>query len=160
MGEHLNFITGDLIALAKEGRFDVIAHGCNCFCTMGAGVALAIATAWPEAKKADDATVPGELSKLGTTTRCAVVLPNGRPMDIVNCYTQFRFDRGSRQFDYGALEQCMDTLGFVYYGLRLGLPKIGAGLAGGDWDLIRPILIDKLDHLCDVTVVELPGGNT
>jgi len=27
-------ITGNLITLAKEGHFDMIVHGCNCFCTM------------------------------------------------------------------------------------------------------------------------------
>ena len=32
-------VEGDLITLAKEGKFDVITHGCNCFCTMGAGIA-------------------------------------------------------------------------------------------------------------------------
>jgi O-acetyl-ADP-ribose deacetylase (regulator of RNase III) len=32
-------IPGNLITLALEGTFDVIAHGCNCFCTMGAGIA-------------------------------------------------------------------------------------------------------------------------
>ena len=26
-------IEGDLIKLAQEGKFDVIAHGCNCFCS-------------------------------------------------------------------------------------------------------------------------------
>ena len=33
-------IYGDLIELAKQGKFNVIAHGCNCFCTMGAGIAV------------------------------------------------------------------------------------------------------------------------
>lgn len=32
-------IEGDLIKLALEGKFDVIAHGCNCQCVMGAGLA-------------------------------------------------------------------------------------------------------------------------
>jgi O-acetyl-ADP-ribose deacetylase (regulator of RNase III) len=32
-------IEGDLIKLALQGTFDVIAQGCNCFCTMGAGLA-------------------------------------------------------------------------------------------------------------------------
>ena len=32
-------ISGDLIKLALEGKFDVIAHGCNCFCTMKSGIA-------------------------------------------------------------------------------------------------------------------------
>jgi len=39
-------IDGDLIKLAKEGKFDVIAHGCNCFCTMGAGIAPQMAKAF------------------------------------------------------------------------------------------------------------------
>ena len=28
-------IEGDFIQLALQGKFDVIAHGCNCQCTMG-----------------------------------------------------------------------------------------------------------------------------
>ena len=35
-------IEGDLLLLALAGHFDVIVHGCNCQCTMGAGVAKAI----------------------------------------------------------------------------------------------------------------------
>lgn len=34
-GFKLNIISGDLIDLAKNGNFDVIIHGHNCFCTMG-----------------------------------------------------------------------------------------------------------------------------
>ncbi len=36
---NLNIINGDLIDLAKNGNFDVIIHGCNCFRTMGVGIA-------------------------------------------------------------------------------------------------------------------------
>ena len=39
-------LEGDLIKLAKEGRFDVITHGCNCMCTMGAGIAPQMAKAF------------------------------------------------------------------------------------------------------------------
>lgn len=152
----MKYVTGDLIALAKEGRFDVIAHGCNCFCTMRAGVALAIARAFPAAVAVDIATVPGDLGKLGTSTRCSVVLPNGRPMDIVNCYTQYRFGVGPRHLDYGALEQCMDEIAHIYVGLHIGLPRIGAGYAGGDWSQIERIIKNSLDGICDVTVVSLP----
>ena len=34
-----NEIEGNLITLAMNGEFDVISHGCNCFCQMGAGIA-------------------------------------------------------------------------------------------------------------------------
>lgn len=45
----MNQITGDLLDLAEQGHFDVILHGCNCQCTMGAGIALAIKRRFPEA---------------------------------------------------------------------------------------------------------------
>ena len=38
----MKIIKGDLIKLALQGEFDVIVHGCNCFCTMGAGIAKSI----------------------------------------------------------------------------------------------------------------------
>jgi O-acetyl-ADP-ribose deacetylase (regulator of RNase III) len=40
-------IQGDLIRLAREGGFDLIVHGCNCFGTMGAGIAKGIKAAFP-----------------------------------------------------------------------------------------------------------------
>lgn len=39
-------IKGDLIKLALQGKFDVIAHGCNSFCSMGAGIAPQMAAAF------------------------------------------------------------------------------------------------------------------
>ena len=38
MGEYRE-VEGDLIKLSREGAFDVIAHGCNCFCTQSSGLA-------------------------------------------------------------------------------------------------------------------------
>jgi O-acetyl-ADP-ribose deacetylase (regulator of RNase III) len=35
----IKYVDGDLIKLALKGEFDVIVHGCNCFCQMGAGIA-------------------------------------------------------------------------------------------------------------------------
>ena len=35
----MKIIKGNLISLALAGEFEVIIHGCNCFCTMGAGIA-------------------------------------------------------------------------------------------------------------------------
>ena len=38
----MNYIKGDLIKLFKDKHFDVLIHGCNCFCTMGKGDWLVI----------------------------------------------------------------------------------------------------------------------
>jgi hypothetical protein len=40
----------------------------------------------------------------------------------------------------------------IFNGLRIGLPKIGAGLAGGDWKLISGIIEEELNGE-DVTIV-------
>lgn len=46
-------IKGDLVQLAKQGEFDLIVHGCNCFCTMGKGIALTIKQEFPIVYKVD-----------------------------------------------------------------------------------------------------------
>lgn len=53
-------LKGDLIALALEGEFSVIVHGCNCQCAMGKGIAKTIKTRFPEAYQADLKTKKGD----------------------------------------------------------------------------------------------------
>ena len=42
----------------------------------------------------------------------------------------------------------------MFSGKHIGLPKIGAGLAGGDWNIIKKIIQTELKD-CKVTVVIL-----
>jgi O-acetyl-ADP-ribose deacetylase (regulator of RNase III) len=62
-------IRGDLVKLALDGRFDLIVHGCNCQCAMGAGIAKTVGQVFPEAYKADLATAKGSRAKLGSLVR-------------------------------------------------------------------------------------------
>ena len=39
-------IKGDIIKEALSGKYDVVGHGCNCFCVMGAGLAPQMAEAF------------------------------------------------------------------------------------------------------------------
>jgi O-acetyl-ADP-ribose deacetylase (regulator of RNase III) len=57
-------IEGDLITLAQSGTFDVIIHGCNCYCTMGAGIAKSIKKIFPAAYRADANSEKGDRDKL------------------------------------------------------------------------------------------------
>ena len=61
-------VNGDLIKLAKKGKYEAIVHGCNCFNTMGSGLAPQIARSWPGAQEADNKTIPGSKVKLGNYT--------------------------------------------------------------------------------------------
>lgn len=145
-------VSGDLIQLAMGGDFDLIVHGCNCFCTMGAGIAKGIRTAFPAAFDADRATSRGDRAKLGSCTFAEVDL-NGTPLAVVNAYTQFDYRGSGPKVDYDAIRSCFRWIRQQHSGKRVGLPKIGAGLAGGDWERIAAILGEELAGE-DVTVVE------
>ncbi len=147
---------GDLIQMAKNGEFDVILHGCNCMCEMGAGIAKAIRENFPEAYQEDQKTEPGDRSKLGTCTY-ATCKVNDHQVDVVNAYTQFDYKKQKQDevlVDYEAVRSCLRWIKQNYSGQRIGLPKIGAGLAGGDWERISQIIDEELGDE-DITLVEL-----
>lgn len=81
-------ILGDLIQLANKGRFDLIAHGCNCFCTMGAGIAKAVKEVFAAAWEADNATQSDERAKMGKCSFAEIGLGYSS-LVLVNAYTQF-----------------------------------------------------------------------
>ncbi|MEM8848974.1 MAG: macro domain-containing protein [Pseudomonadota bacterium] len=144
----MKVVQGDLIALALDGAFDVIVHGCNCHGTMGAGIAKAIAQTFPEAQAADRATPVGDRAKLGTISS-AGVMRDGRRLTIVNAYTQFHWRGRGRKVDYGAIDACFGEIADRFPEAQIGYPLIGAGLADGDWDEIAPIIARRLagmDH--------------
>ncbi|MCU0355691.1 MAG: macro domain-containing protein [Cytophagales bacterium] len=141
-------VTGDLVALALNNAFDVIVHGCNCQCVMGAGVAKTIRQKFPQAYEADLQTQKGDASKLGTIS-FATVSVNDRDLVIVNAYTQFDWRGSGIKADYQAISSAFRLIKYQFTGLRIGYPAIGAGLAGGDWAAISAIIEEELageDH--------------
>ena len=141
----MNIVKGDLIKLAMDGEFDVIIHGCNCFCAMGAGIAVAIKSEFPEAYKADLATPKGDKSKLGTFSS-ATVLKEDNEITVVNAYTQFNWKGRGNKADYEAIRMVFSEIKSQYSGKRIGYPLIGAGLAGGDWNIISAIIEKALSN--------------
>ena len=163
-------VDGDLIKLALGGKFDVIAHGCNCHSRMGAGLA-------PQMVKAFDCDSfimeawGSTIQKLGCIDYNWFEINDGKvemidadmpnmvekPLAVVNAYTQYNYGRNHsdgdlRPIDYEALTLCMRKMNKEFAGKHIGLPKIGAGLAGGDWNLIKDIIKRELKD-CRVTVV-------
>ena len=142
-------VKGDLIKLALKGEFDVIAHGCNCFCKMGAGIAKQIKSAFPSAFDVDKVTVEGDRDKLGTCTWAECL-----PCTVVNAYTQYHYGRERVNVDYDAIRSCMKWIAIKFKDRKkIGLPKVGAGLGGGDWNKIKAIIEEELKGM-NVTIVE------
>lgn len=160
----LKYKVGDLILAAKAGEVDIIAHGCNCFNTMESGIAPLIAHAFQEAYVADQLTSKGDEGKLGSYTRARC--EDG--LIVFNLYTQYDFRgryEGKREFNYEAADSAfrklrewadeqMDFFGDSKEDLRFGFPKIGAGLAKGDWEIISGIIEKHLGDF-DVTIYTL-----
>ena len=149
-------IHGDLIALAQAGNFDTIIHGCNCFCRMGRGIAKSIKEVFPEAYRVDQATSPGDKTKLGTISFASINMPLDQRITVVNAYTQFTYwgGKGACLADYDAIRDCFKLVKSQFGSTKIGYPKIGAGLAGGEWVRIQAIIDTELEG-CDHTVVIL-----
>ena len=148
-------VKGDLIKLAIEGEFDVIVHGCNCFCAMGGGIARTIKDMLPQTYYSDLETKKGDRSKLGSYT-FSDIEKNGNKFTVINAYTQYKYSGSEINADYNAIYDVFVKIKNDFSGMRIGIPLIGAGLAGGDWkaieSLISTAMIDE-----DITLVEFDG---
>ena len=149
----MKHVKGNLIHLAQKGKFNLIIHGCNCFNTMGAGIAKQISTDFPQAWQADQATACADRSKLGSYSMADVQTPVGQ-LYVINAYTQYHYSGDGVLVDYDAIEKVFTALKQNFSGKRMGYPKIGAGLAKGDWHIISDI-IDRALEGEDHTLVEL-----
>lgn len=151
----MKLINGNLISLAQQGYFDVIVHGCNCFNTMGAGIARTIAEVFPEAEKADLETNMGDKNKLGMfslATHNREVNGETKPLTIINAYTQYGFGRDKDHFEYEHFKTILKSLKELYPNETIGLPLIGCGLAGGNKTEILNLIRYHLEGM-NVTVV-------
>ena len=146
-------IEGDLIKLALSGKFEAIAHGCNCMNAQKSGVAKQMVehfhTNTYELERPD---LCGSVLKLGLIEGRQFVLSN-RILTVFNFYTQYRFATKANPtpFNYGAFWSCLQQYRTHFPMLSLGIPMIGAGLAGGDWSRIREIIEEF--HGLDITIV-------
>jgi O-acetyl-ADP-ribose deacetylase (regulator of RNase III) len=162
----MKFMKGNLLELAEKGEFDVITHGCNCLCVMGAGIALAIANRYPIVYEADMKTKRGDYNKLGNFTYAPVTTKTDpiSVFNVVNAYTQYTCsdeDPNKDMFEYEAFILILKKL-HKQFGpnIRYGFPLIGCGLARGNKEIILKIL-EKFSSVVEkdgstVTIVELP----
>ena len=159
----MKHVEGNLLDLAEQDKFDIIVHGCNCYCTMGSGIARQIKDRYPKAYLVDQLTQSGDLEKLGKFTQAHIsgFLSFPTPADgshthsfksggynftIINAYTQYGFlPRNIVNVDYDAVHTVFKQIKLLYdmnpqAPCRIGIPMIGAGLAGGEWELIEEII--------------------
>lgn len=144
----IEYRKGDLVQAALNREIDILAHGCNCFNTMGSGIAKQIVKEFPCVREADTMTKKGDKSKLGNLTysRCG-------SLTLFNLYTQYAYGKGGIYVDYGAVTSSInlmkEKINSLYWDrskIKIGIPKIGCGLAGGDWLKVESIIVNNLSN--------------
>lgn len=139
----IKIIKGDLLSV--EAGF--IVHGCNCIGAMGSGVAKVMREKYPEvyeqyAELCENRKSSGRLeSLLGT---CQYIRINDQ-LIVVNAFTQLMPGTHARMVNYDAIVSCFEDINIKLTEVEninqtISFPKIGAGLAGGRWDIISGII--------------------
>lgn len=125
---------GNLLDCVEE----FMVHGCNAQGYFNAGVAKAIRKQYPMAYRAYMTRYADARLTLGD-----IIPVSTKGKTIFNCITQIHFGRDPNvvYVNYHAIQTCM--VGIRYYipeGADVAMPKIGAGLANGDWFVIEDII--------------------
>lgn len=158
-------VQGNLIDMAERGEFDVIIHGANIHNTMGSGIAGEIRRRIPAMVEVDLLTTAGDIRKIGCFSMAdtGFVSQTGNP-DFYTCmginlYTQATIGRPGNNVDYAGLERGLYQLNLMFVDFevqpKIGIPKIGAGLGGGNWEVIKDII--ESIGFADITYVEFMG---
>lgn len=147
---------GNLFDFIYEGKYDIVLQGCNCFCKMDDGIALQFAQNFPEVLLADIKTIPRDISKLGTFTAVPIERFD-KKFEILNCYTQFAFAGYDIEvfdyFDYEAFEKILQQITQYNKDIRIGMPLIGSGHAGGDIERILSLIEQYLSkHTIEIAL--------
>lgn len=133
-----------------------IAHGVNNQDVMRSGVAKVLFEEYPEVKK--------EYHRHNKQVRYdflgSIHLIDCKEKLVFNCYTQECFGYyGIKYVSYDAIESCFENIVRISQDKSLGhlfnelaIPKIGCGLAGGNWNIVEKIINEVTGDKLDVYV--------
>lgn len=150
----MRIIPGDATRPIGEGN-KLIVHICNDAGAWGKGFVMALSARWkqPEAQYRSWAK-SGDVFELGAVQQVQVE----SDVWVVNMIAQHGIRKapdGTPPIRYEALMQALKGVFLLakQYKGSVHMPRIGAGLAGGDWEIIAAIIEDVLcDNGIDVKV--------
>ena len=133
-----------------EAPVDIIIHQCNCFNTMGSGIAKTIAKRYPRAAEVDRMTKRGDKSKLSQFT--VAQADKKQDKTIINLYAQYNFGKSHKLFtNYGALSlglwNIKEWIGKMSFENQvIGIPfGLGCGKGGGSWMIVEKLIKDVFE---------------
>jgi O-acetyl-ADP-ribose deacetylase (regulator of RNase III) len=142
----LNYQKGDMF----KSNFKYLAHGCNSQGVMGSGVAAIVRKQYPDGyekyRKYCEKYAGQTRDPLG-----AVIEYYDEPTSVMlfNMITQANFgsDTKTRYVSYDAIADAFLYVNKNYPGICLAIPKIGAGLGNGNWEIIEKIIIETTKNI-------------
>lgn len=158
----IGYILGDATQpIGTDPR--VIVHVCNDMGRWGKGFVIAISRRWRQPKERFQAWFRDGVAADGTPFMLGQVqfVEVEPQLWIANLIGQHRVRRGlsHKPIRYEAVREGLHKVRVFAqeHGASLHMPRIGCGLAGGQWEKIEPILQETLSaHGLPVTVYDLP----
>jgi O-acetyl-ADP-ribose deacetylase (regulator of RNase III) len=150
----IRYVTGD--ATAPISKPAIICHIVNDEGAWGAGFVMALSKRWPDAERHYRAWAASKTDlrfALGITYFVRVE----EDISIAHMCAQHAFgEDGEPPIRYEALERCLDRVALTAEatGKSVHMPRIGCGLAGGDWGHVGALVERTMGNL-DVTVYDL-----
>jgi O-acetyl-ADP-ribose deacetylase (regulator of RNase III) len=146
-------IVGDVLANVTHDA--IIVHGCNAQGVMGGGIALQIKNKYPKAYEAYikhlNMCAQEGMTRTSEALGGGVLVDVGNNLFIANMITQDRYGTDTRHANYEAIARAFELVAETADEklLPIHYPMIGAGLAGGNWNIINAIIDTTLmghDH--------------
>lgn len=151
----INYIKGDATKPIGEGH-KIIAHVCNDIGKWGKGFVLAISKKWKKPELEYKELFDTYKIALGSIFEYQVE----DDISVVNMIAQngIQSNINPIPLNYEMLELCLDKLVVIAIksNSSIHMPKIGCGLAGGEWSKVEKLILNKLcNKNIDVYVYEL-----
>jgi len=140
----IKYLFGDVTKPGEKGP-KIIMHICNDVGAWGRGFVLAVTKRWKEPEEVyRQISSRGDL-ELGSV-QCIEV---GNKISVVNMIAQKRIRNDTRDkppIRYDALRDCLKAVAILAEekDATVHAPRIGTGLAGGDWEIIEDIIQEEL----------------
>lgn len=143
-------------------KCDIICHQVNCIGVMGAGIAAQIKEKWNNVFTRYKTICCLSSNSENLLGECQIVKVHDPNISYVaNLFGQNLISRQGVMTNYQALEEAMrDVVEFATLnypnGCTVGFPyKIGCGIAGGDWNVVKDIIIKVFqDTNINIKIVE------
>lgn len=155
----LRFVVGDATAPVGDGP-KIIAHVCNDIGGWGAGFVVAVSKRWKQPEREFRAWHRGG-EAAGFRLGAAQLVEVGPALFVANIIGQRDIKRGrdgTPPVRYDAIREGLAKVRAFADEQRASvhMPRIGCGLAGGDWKIVEAIVRDELvAHEINVTVYDL-----